>query len=345
VTVEAKKLLPEERPDPTGKYSALFWRRPGGTFLGIYQSDYLELVSLAHAIQKTSGVRNVASFEFLKAEIFQWLTDRHDEAAIDGLCDRLDRRLAEEVVDREIWIPIHDLFIEREYELGVRFRTLTKEMLEPAHTKLLNKARDDGKRAALQTYFNRLWRDHGLRAIAMVPVRAEPEHAADAAFFRADRALGCLRLFSSAHYRPESVSTCVPKGAEHMPSRIYFYVRDGEIGGLVKEVTNDAVGEPTVVGDADFANFQHLGWTELDATLKKNPAELTEFENEALASILLYSRAATSWRWRIDWCTHSVLLRDSCCGTPPSHWYRTLPIALLSRLKRTQTRVVELWRW
>lgn len=278
-----------ERPDPTGEYAALTVTRNGQP-VGILRDNHLKLEALAQTIQRSSGVKWVASFEFIKTQTFEWLIDRHEGKTADSLPSRLSTRLDAALTENEFWFPLYNVFFQGAAELGfATFKTIPPSLLANTHKHMVDGAETEAERRAGEHIMNRLTQDIGGRAAAVVKVTAERSHAKEIAHQHALRSVGCLRLFSSAHHDPSAVSQCVLKGEEHLPYRFVFDLKSDRIHLIERGIENPELMQPELIEDEFLTKFKELGWRELHDTLKK-PSP-SEFEEEALSSILLYGRS------------------------------------------------------
>ncbi len=98
---------------------------------GLIDEGYKALTKLATQIQTTAAFRDSITVEFIRDLIFDWVVRHHGQSESMSLAAFVLQEANLKIREYEIWIPIHQFYIENPLSLGgVIFRTVTGEMME-----------------------------------------------------------------------------------------------------------------------------------------------------------------------------------------------------------------------
>jgi hypothetical protein len=201
--------------------------------------------------------------------------------AVLGECEKRVREI-------EIWIPVFRLFMETEIQIGgVVFKTIDKEMLDRLEETL--KAALGGKIAKMQDVFSRERKDLQGVAAATVKLLAEPIRASEIAEEEADKAVSLLRFLHPASSSPYLRCYCTLLGKQALRSSTHLIVEDGKI--LSKSQKIQPRGSSAwIIDKAEITELKAIGLDALSKMLED--ANRSEFEDDLLGSIILYSKNA-----------------------------------------------------
>ncbi len=134
------------------------------------------------------------------------------------------RRANEEIKDFEIWIPLHQTYIEAEIPMGpALIRTITREILDE---RFKEPAEADAEALAAIRYASARERSRLQSCAAVtVKVRAEESKARKQAREIAENAAALLRFLSPANWTPRLRSYCVPLGSDNVRQRFELFMR------------------------------------------------------------------------------------------------------------------------
>lgn len=152
--------------------------------------------------------------------LVDWLGERilaeTDATFVHFLLDWLERH----VTERTIVFPIFHLRLDATLSVnGVKIRQLQASEVDEWYAHLLG---DSEWRERLEGERNQRRERIGGWAAAFVLVNAEPKHALEVAFRKADEVLAIFRSFSSAMLIPSRRSRCTIYGMEHVERRTAF---------------------------------------------------------------------------------------------------------------------------
>ena len=69
--------------------------------------------------------------EFILDAAFGWVESSYQNAASESFCEHIVRRTNEEIKDFDIWIPLHQTYVEADIPMGpVLIRTITRDILD-----------------------------------------------------------------------------------------------------------------------------------------------------------------------------------------------------------------------
>lgn len=286
------ELMFSETFDMTGATGEACWRRSEGN-VGLFGPSYVEYVRLAEAIQRTQPFNDSVSLAFVKQSLFQWLTDKFDGSNPGAFCSRLLSEQGQAVRTLEVWVPVNEVLLDGgPLNLGrVVLREMALDRMKDWESKIKVPSNPAG--AALGGYWQKLRRDYGGRVAAVFRATAEAGHAEALAAQYAEQAIDMLRLFAPAHSRPDWQSYCVLKGREHLPAW-HCIVLDGgseNVQRMERRLLDMPVDQSWHISEASMAIFRKAGLDELHKALQADSP--SGFQSDALASLSLYTRAAT----------------------------------------------------
>jgi hypothetical protein len=277
--------------DRDGKTASRFMG-VGGTLFGLDEQGCSKLRKLAEAIQKAPAFRDRVSVRFLENTLFRWCVATARRAEASSACDYVAAE-SEKAVERiETWVPVYGLHIQSPFAVGrVVFKTITKEMLDSLHQRILERVAVEGASgdpAIMQALERRRKELQGFAAATVEP-EAEPIRAEEIAGDLADKATSVLRFFAPANFDHRLVSYCVPLGKHQRAAHHYLFVEDGKIISASEGVSTHGL-YPWVIDDAYLSDLQSAGLTAVGNLFAKHPKSI--LEQIAFEAILLHSKAA-----------------------------------------------------
>jgi hypothetical protein len=195
--------------------SAYFFR--GQKRYGLSGEAYQELRRTADQALKAPALRRTVSRRFVEECVFDWCDQHFGVEAPPSLADYLVSRAAAQIRQFSIWVPIANLEVEKEFEIGpVGIRTITKQMLDDQEQIALKYSPHQAE--DIKEGFADWRRKLQGRASAVCIIEAERRHAINKGLELADATIGLLRLYSVAAYTPWLISPCAILGSEFLPS-------------------------------------------------------------------------------------------------------------------------------
>lgn len=247
-----------------------------------------EFRKLAHNMHRVPFMRDSVSLASLTGWLGEWLLERHLGHEVPGASDYVAARRADAVKELECMVPLCEPFIESPFDVGVtRLRSLTRAELEEWF-RLPDDTPDQHVEAGRQRLFE-LRKELQARTAVVVEIEAEPDHAGDVAWNRANLVSSMLRLFSKGIFYPQAGSNCVPLGLAVYPKREILTRHEEGFVGIEKRLL-----DPESMGRWSMSNKMiHQDLPYLNALAKLYDVEApSDFQRDLLRSVLLYSRAA-----------------------------------------------------
>lgn len=294
VTLKASDLIGSMKHghrDFLGREDALYFEQ-GREWIGLSGEAYRDFAELAEAIQKTKSLRDKVSQALIRKLLFEWLERRTNDPQTSGsITDFVLEECAKEVVeDLEVWIPISNLRIQSEFEVG---RTLLRTMDRKMFDEWQRQWEEDPKvgegdlNAIKQGVDRRRSRFQGYAA-AIVKLSAEPRRAFEVAVEYANDAAAALRFFSPESQHPELISYCALSGTQHEDHTRYFVIDQEKRIGYASAFRD--VSSTLTLSTPDIALLRSNGLDFLTGLMQE--AKPTEFQRLTIDAVLLFSRAA-----------------------------------------------------
>ena len=251
----------------------------------IADTAYDDLTSIVEMLLKARWASEVLSNSFLELAIVDWCSGQLGKSEPDSLCDFISARCSEAISAHEIWVPFAHLEIQAAFEVGpVRIETVTKEMMDRAETKALEKAKEH--EALLKQRFQKIRSDIQGLAAAVISIRAEPKHAHDRAIETADIVIGLLRCFSLAAVTPRVLCSTAVLGSDYVPSTTALSFD----GGFTMQRRVRHRPDHWRISEAQLNDMKKRGLTEAGSLLEDS---LTEFQRTVKSSLLAFSKGLT----------------------------------------------------
>jgi hypothetical protein len=259
----------------------------GKSKFGLFDKGYDALTKLTGQIQATSILRESVSVDFVLDSVFNWVAENYGRATVEALSVVVLRKAMEEIREYEIWVPIHQTYLESPISMGdVVFQTITTTMMDvwQAGARVDTKEED----AVARVYFSRERSRLQGCAAASTKVLAEKGKAVEVARHRAGRGAALLRFFSPANWTPKLRSYCVPLGSENLGQSAELFVENGRIVNYQRGAL-----DTRQCGWA-FTNAQILQFRLPLEQLNRLAAETrkTGYQEALLDALLLYSRSS-----------------------------------------------------
>lgn len=298
--------------DRNGNEVGKFFEYKGG-FVGLFNENYKNLVRLSERMQRAKELRDVVSGNLITDLIFTWVQGRHMNQISSPMTEYVLGECEKQVREIELWLPVAWLQIQSNFSVGkITFKTITKQMLDTWQARV-PPARSPQEEAAIRHHFEQERHELQGYAAATIKLFAEPQKASEVAFEEAENAISILRFFSPANLSPRKVSYCTLSGKEHLESETYLTVNDGVIQTISSGATERS--EPSwQLSRRMIASIREEGLDLLGELLTNE--KRTDFQNDVLNSILLYSKSSLAKNYAdklvyILVALESLLLRDS----------------------------------
>ena len=252
---------------------------------GLIDEGYKALTKLATQIQTTAAFRDSITVEFIRDLIFDWVVRHHGQSESMSLAAFVLQEANLKIRDYEVWIPIHQFYIENPLSLGgVIFRTVTGEMMEGWQAKA--RVPEPGQGEFVQEFFNRVRSRTQGCAAGSVSVRAEKTRAVETARIRTERAVAFLRFFSPVNWTPKLRSYCVPLGSENVVQTAELFIEGGTIVNYSRGIL-DRRQKSWVLANSLLEQFPGLVM-QLSRLLEEG--KRTSYQETLRDALLLYSR-------------------------------------------------------
>jgi hypothetical protein len=260
------------------------FERGKGKF-GLIDDGYKALMKLAEQIQTNGAFRDSTTLEFVRDVIFDWVVCQHAKPSGASLSAFLLQDAGGKIRDYEIWIPIHQFYVERPLSVGgIAVRTITGEMMDAWQAKVA--VREPADEVFIREHFSRTRSRLQGCAAACVTVRAEKGKGVDVARFQAERVAAFLRFFSPTNWTPKLRSYCVLLGSENIVQTAELFVEGGSVVNYERGVL-DGRQPGWLLANSVLEQFSGL-LEQLSRLLL--PGNRTAYQETLCDALLLYSR-------------------------------------------------------
>jgi hypothetical protein len=258
-------------------------------FFGLSNDDYAEFDKLIGALHKCPDFKRYISRRVLSEKAFEWVKEQYSQETDTTFCDAVIAKCKALVESYDIWIPIALLYIQTDFQLGqIVFRSLTKSHIDAWEQRTLQNATEEEKNSIKQYFLRRRKKLQGL-AMSTMTVVAEVQQAFDIALEETEKTLSMLRFFSPANFLADVSSFCTVYGKENVEAITAFILKENQLMKILESTLNP----PFKAWELDTQLVEELfksGLSELDELLKTQ--QLTEFQQDLLDALLLYSRSS-----------------------------------------------------
>jgi len=257
---------------------------------GITGDNYSKFLNLAENIQKNNSLKSFISVDFVKDELFAWVTKSFKENSKASFIDNLLQKAGRAIKHYEVWIPVPFTTIQSQFSLGkIIFKTISKEKIEEWLGHFCGADSQD-KSKKVEEYKRKLKKNYQGYAAGVYECDAESIRAEEMAFFHISNSLSILRLFSPANHVPGLISYAYEYGKNMVSSKTYFIInRDNKL--FIESTGHLDKTFP-------FWNINDIEINQLNSEAFKNYNELlncdnpNEFQKKLFEALLIYSRNA-----------------------------------------------------
>jgi hypothetical protein len=271
--------------DASGRFVAR-WFLHQQRLLGLSGDRYVEFVKFVETIHRHKAVGPRISKRTLENLTFDWMAERYKGNSSLTVAEYLEDAASHLLEEVEVWLPISDLSMESELQLGkVILKVMTAERIEQWYSNLKSSA-NEGDRQSLEMWLDRRRKLQGFMAATMM-LNAEPLRCLEIISEETERSLAMLRFFAPANFVPGVISYCVPLGKENLETHWCLFVgTDGirrEFDGI-----SDPSYRPWQISDADIESFRDSGLEMLNMLLLNN--KRSDYQARLYDSLLFYGR-------------------------------------------------------
>jgi hypothetical protein len=202
----------------TGKITELRFVGLTEDDLGLDETGWKDLETLAHLAHRHLPNRHVVSERFVTDTLIAWLRHRGDAAATEPFPTFLVRHVEQAVVTRTILIPIANLYIDTDFPFGpVTLRVITQAMIHSWYEAYRAACRPETL-ADLEILFDRFRNElQGLTAVSLT-IEADEPFAVARCLELAEQAAALLRVLHPANTSPHATLYVRPLGSENIES-------------------------------------------------------------------------------------------------------------------------------
>lgn len=280
-----------------------------GRAIRIEGDDFLAISRLAGNIQSQRGFSEAVSVDAILDVLIRWFKERLTATTEDPFVAYLLAWLREHVVERTIVFSIVHLQFQGKLQVnGVEIRQLEVEEIAgwyesfvaiPEANEIATKDRDKWQKLV------------GGWAAAFVKVVAEPMHALEIAYQKADEAISLLRSFSPALLDPLRRSYCTIYGMAEAQRKTSFSLEVSEYPSPTQELIGSTTG--WFLTEERLYALANEGLIHVLALKEVNPPNASQ--EAVLSALMLYSSAALEARLEskllhIVAAIESLLLKD-----------------------------------
>jgi len=249
----------------------------GDRRVGLVGDAFKSLEDLARRLHDMEALRESTTLEFILDAAFTWFESTFQNTSSETFCDHITRIADEAIKDFEIWIPLHQTYLDADIPMGpALIRTITREILDE---RFKEPAGADAETLAAIRYASARERSRlqGCAAVT-VKLRAEESKAREQARELAENAAALLRFLSPANWTPRL-------GSENVRQRFELFMRDDSLEVYSRGVLDQ--GTAWGLSKAHIALFPNV--LERLHGLAANQ-QRSEFHQTLYDALLIYSR-------------------------------------------------------
>lgn len=260
-------------------------------WIGIDIVNYKEVRKLSGNLYRKREISDIIGIESLIEIIFEWMKARYISLPSGPLTfmDYLNKSVKEKIRNIKISIPILNLAIDMEFEVGkVKFEYLKKDLFDKIENKLKEKVESKELPAReFASFISKLRKDYQGKVVGTVNVMAEVDKAVEIAEREVDRAIMALKYLSPHAFSPKIAALFGRKGMTWLPSREVFIFTNE-----LPEIREGIIGNQSYYFNIDRTLLIKLkggGLDKLSELLLK--ADLTEFEELLFTALYTFTKA------------------------------------------------------
>lgn len=289
ITEEDIDHLEISEADAFGNEVAKYFTYDGRTY-GLEKSDYQEFASVAERIQALAPLRNIVSKVTLRAILFTWIQKAWLRETALLPCEYITIEVEKAIQKHEVWVPIAWMSIENDVTVGrVVFKQVTQAQYDKWIQQAIEASNEHGttQRAIYENERNNF---QGYAA-GVVSIEAEEKRAKEYALEQVESSLAMLHVFSPGALHPLITINAQMRGRNHIPSYKLLQLTD-EKPTTIESGLSQAQSPLWILDSVQIEKIRKVGLDRLSEILVKT--DRSEFEQQILDAMLVYSRVATS---------------------------------------------------
>lgn len=282
--------MEEASADSRGKIIGKYFRH-NGIRIGLEQSEYVELSTLAESIQRLPRIREKLSQEFIEKALFSWLKERYITKEVNyTFINRLESLAAEQIRPLIVYVPIAETTVEVPFEFcGAIITNISKELIDKMAS-VTDFISDEYKESHLKWFENFRKKYQGYAA-AKITLECEPKHAAIVSIEKARIITELLGIYSGTVLFPDWKCFSKIKGTETIERyEIILQTNDGLFKTDSKYLDIFFTHMPLKISKAALEVYYNSGLSILSNIATKD--NQSNFEKTVLTMAMLYSKAA-----------------------------------------------------
>jgi len=260
-------------------------------WVGIDILNYREVKKLSSNLYKRREIIEIISAKSLIKIIFGWMKARYIKATDEPatFMEYLNRSIKDMIGDIKISIPITNLAIDMDFEIGkVKFEFMRKELFDRIENKLKEKVESkEMPESEFRSFISKLRKDHQGKVVGTVNLKAEAEKAVELAEWEVDRAVMVLKYLSPYAFSPKNAALFGRKGMTWLPLRELFVFSND-----LPVIHEGIVGNQSYFFKIDenlLAHMKRAGLDRLSELLLK--VDLSEYEELLFTSLYTFTKA------------------------------------------------------
>ncbi|MBL8087467.1 MAG: hypothetical protein JNM85_05260 [Chthonomonas sp.] len=261
-------------------------RQIGEGRIGVGEDAYRTVRILSENIQRTEGFRERVSQKAVEDTVFDWAVGSHQQTITAPLCEYLLAEFEERVRSIWVWVPVHGLTTDFDFELGrVEVHPFRPQFFETWEGQLKLKGVWDEQSQALVAHYRTRLQGH---ASCTIKLLAEPMRAKEIALAETENALAILRTFQPCILHPLIPSHIRPLGRAHVDGSEVLTILDDAVVGFA--TGDDEPFEYFSLNDETMDMLQQAGMGGLHHMFIC--LNQTEFEKDLWRSIWTFSKSS-----------------------------------------------------
>jgi len=293
---------------------------PQATYFSVQEESYAiegharqALSGISRQIAKTTPLSGCVSYEYIEEKIIEWIISTINGDNRSDPLGQLMRNAERDIEPLTVLVPIKDLEIETEFDMGKARVVCLEEERYSRWVDVIRKAGSLSEEDAQLRMKELIGAYRGLAACE-IDIEGERGYAAEIGFLTAERVSDILAIFSDAAVIPNQKTIARPAEMDAIRySRAYLETSAGMLGLNVR--ARDQVLVPWCqISRSDLERFRAWGLEDISKLLTKE--RFTEMDRAFLNFCSIYSQASytDNPQKKVIYCLsalESILLKNS----------------------------------
>jgi hypothetical protein len=271
-----------------GDTTARFFNIDGRRF-GLEDGSYHALAGVVSKISENKAIGKYLSERYIEDVLFSWIKAKlSDKECNEQFFEALMQAAKKDVRHFLLWVPIANLEIERNFEIGrVQIRMLRSSVID--EWKEIAKPSSPDDEAKADQLFDDMRNKFQGRAAAYLSIEAEQRRAIEIALDEADRVTAILGIFSFGAKLPDIRCSSKIKGSENIAMTNIICTSDNMFS-MQSSISEVSAAKTWRLSERDVKGFMEHGLELISELLRLDATN--DFQKSILTALFIYSKSS-----------------------------------------------------